>query len=248
MSTTAFTALSNVALIRIGAQAISDLADGSSNALTINAVFDYVLEEVLQARDWKFAKIRAKLTRGDLLTPAVDSPIYGYQYAYPLPDDFLRLVKPRATATRGSSSVANPPGYWYSILDRTGYSPHFDFDPPVYPGGNPYIIEVIPGSGEEGAAEDTRCILTDYPNDNEDFAINYIRKVTDEAMFTPAFKNCLIWRLDQEIAISITESLQKAEAAGQQYLRALYSAEAVNESLDELQDEAGSRTWEDAGR
>ena len=113
MAVTAFTALSNVALTRIGANIISDLTDGSPNAIKVNAVLDYVREEVLQARDWRFAKIRYAMGLSTI------SPLYGYQYAYILPTDFLRLVKPRFKAMRGVNPVAYQRAYWSNIIDTT---------------------------------------------------------------------------------------------------------------------------------
>lgn len=55
-------AISNVALSRIGARGqITDINQNDPNAIKILAVWDYVFQEVLSERDWKFAKTRAAL-------------------------------------------------------------------------------------------------------------------------------------------------------------------------------------------
>jgi hypothetical protein len=223
----------NVALLRIGANVVSASDDGSPNALRALAVWEYVRNEVLQAKDWRFAKIRYKMV------VSATAPLYAYQYAYPLPADFLRLVKPRASSSRGLNPVTSNQ-YWSSLINIAGESRKVDYDPPVYPDGLPYIIEALP--------DGTLCLMSDYDNTNDDLHINYIRKVTSESLYTPAFKNCLIYRLAQELAVAVTENIHKAKEMERLYKDSLISAEAVNESLDYLADETGSMSWENAGR
>ena len=82
--------IANMALQRIGARGtIGSLTEDSPNAIKINIVWDMIFQEVLSERDWKFAKTRIQLQQN------ATRPVGGYRWAYPLPSDFLRLVRPR---------------------------------------------------------------------------------------------------------------------------------------------------------
>lgn len=80
----------NLALGRIGVKKISSMTEDSMQAIAAKVVWDYLLDEVLQAKDWKFAKTRAVLAK------SVTIPEYGWDFAYPLPGDFLRLAQATA--------------------------------------------------------------------------------------------------------------------------------------------------------
>ena len=229
--------ISNLALLRIGANVITTIADNTPNAKKVVAVWDYLFDEVLQARDWRFAKTRATLARSTV------TPLYGYSFAYPLPADFLRLVKPHKPPSKGYNRVAST-GTWPVPV---GYHSNYDWDPPVFPTGFPYIIEAVDITSGESTAP-VRCLLTDYDNTAQDLYINYIRRVSNYNLCTPAFVNCVADRLAAELAVPITEDKEKAAAKKQDYTDSLNSAESVNESLDYLEDEAGGSEWIDAGR
>ncbi len=81
------TGLANLSLGRIGAKLISNIAGTAVNEVRANAVWEYVRDEVLEAKDWRFAKIRAKLAQSATV------PLYTYAYAYPLPADFMRFAR-----------------------------------------------------------------------------------------------------------------------------------------------------------
>lgn len=102
----------NLALNKIGAKKIAALTDATPQAIQANVVWEYILDEVLEAADWNFAKIRLALSVSTI------TPQYTYDYAYPLPADFLRLAH------------------------------HSPDDPAVYPGDEsatdyPYAIETL---------------------------------------------------------------------------------------------------------
>lgn len=108
----------NLALNRIGVKRIASMTEDSSQALAANAIWEYIRDEVLGEKDWKFAKKRAAIGK------VAETPPSGYDYAYVVPDDFLRI--------------------------GTGTSD----DPGIYPSGYPYKFEtmdVIAGIG--GIAE-----------------------------------------------------------------------------------------------
>jgi hypothetical protein len=51
----------NLALIRLGANTITSLSDGSRNANAANTIYSIIRDEVLRSFDWGFAKRRAWL-------------------------------------------------------------------------------------------------------------------------------------------------------------------------------------------
>jgi hypothetical protein len=225
----------NLALGRIGAKIIASLSENSPNAIKANAVWEYCRDEVLQAKDWKFAKLRYEMQ------VSTTKPLYGYGFAYPLPSDFLRLVRPRQNPFKGLNPAAYSPGYSYTLIDTTGYSRFLNFDPPVFPPGFPYVIETLPDTGQS-------CMFTGYDNTNFPLYINYIRRVTDATKYTPAFINSLANRVGAELATAVTENAGKFKDMMGLYALSLETAQAQNESIDYLEDEAGGDEWLSAGR
>lgn len=168
------------------------------------------------------------------------TPLYGYQYAWTLPGDLLRFVRPHKV----------PPdrfNWWFGFgPEGDGWYSHRD--PPFWPNGWPYIVEQIPTSVNDGVTTYTRCALTNYGGFCGPAMINYIQLITDLTQLTPGFVNSLQWRLGKELAIPVTEDKQKFELCENQYKQSLNSAEAQNECLDYSAHEAGSESWVRAGR
>ncbi len=216
--------LANISLGRIGARnviASIDPPDGPS-AVKVNAVWLSIFLEVLSERDWKFAKTRVTLAQ------CTETPLYGYRHAYALPSDFLRFVRPHK----------KPHGRdWYWCGDGWYHRQ----DPPVFPMGHPYIVETLPDTG-------AKVLMMDYDGRHGGPFINYIRIISDYSQLMPGFVNCFCWRLAQELAIPITEDPKKFEMCEQNYLAALNSAVAQNETYDYLENESGSDSWIRAGR
>ena len=77
----------NIALRRIGATRITSLAsDTSKEAQVARDLFPEVRRDCLNLHTWNFAIKRAQLTA------SATDPTFGYDFAYPLPDDFIRMV------------------------------------------------------------------------------------------------------------------------------------------------------------
>lgn len=74
----------NLALTHVGATRITSRDDGSASANAVDEVYDEVLEELLRSHNWNFATTRVKLARSST------APAFEYDYAYPLPADWLR--------------------------------------------------------------------------------------------------------------------------------------------------------------
>ncbi len=123
--------ISNLALNYIGARGeITDINENQPNAKKVLIVWDAIFQEVLSERDWKFAKIRVQLQ----LSPI--PPLYAYCYAWALPSDFLRFVRPhKRPHDRNWGWLWGPEGEgWYNRND-----------PPFWPSGWPYVVETLPG-------------------------------------------------------------------------------------------------------
>lgn len=236
--------IANVALGRIGARGqIVSLDENSPNAVKVKAVWDFVFAEVLSERDWKFSKTRQPLA----LSPV--TPLYTYRFAWALPADFLRFVRPRKRQqTQYDTWLYGPEGTgWY----------HRE-DPPFWPFGWDYKVEtltagwlVAPPASPVPYPESFpagKYALTNYGGWHGPAAITYIRLITDYTQLMPGFVNCLAYRLAQELAIGITEDKGKLEQMQQMYRDTLNSAEAQNETMDTVHDEDGNFDWANAGR
>lgn len=82
------TDLANAALSYLGEMRISDIDDANSvPARACKQFMQDTIDEVLRSHRWSCA------IRLAILTASADAPIWGYQYAYPLPNDSLQLLE-----------------------------------------------------------------------------------------------------------------------------------------------------------
>lgn len=73
------TQIGNIALNALGAETVPDIATrNSTHAIRLNAVFDLIYDEVLEAHPWHFAKRR-------LYVAASGRPEFGWGYSFALP-------------------------------------------------------------------------------------------------------------------------------------------------------------------
>lgn len=80
------TGIVNVALRMIGQQPITSLTDGTPSANAANDIYEELRDDILRSHPWNFATKRQKLAR------SVTVPVFGFDYAYPLPSDWLRTI------------------------------------------------------------------------------------------------------------------------------------------------------------
>ncbi len=73
-------AVCNIALKRMGVALIVNLQDGSDQASVLNAVYENTRDRLLRELEWNFAQFRVSLAPDPTKTP-----VFGYNYAYPLP-------------------------------------------------------------------------------------------------------------------------------------------------------------------
>jgi hypothetical protein len=211
----------NLSLGRIGIdKQIASLSEDSVVARKANAVWEYIRDEVLEAKDWKFAKTRVALSK------LTSTPVFGYDYAYGLPPDFLRVVinREKNPSYYPSGAYATALTSDQILIRETAYH---------------YAIEAL--------ADSTRVLVTDYDNDEYDLYLTYIRKEDDPAKYSPNFINALAFRMAAELCMSRTESRPKFGDMMALYEAALKRADEIDSSLD-YNDDIGNSDWENAGR
>ncbi|WP_151767933.1 hypothetical protein [Acinetobacter oleivorans] len=83
--TTTDVSICNQALNRIGAKSIISFDENTENARRCRALYAPARQTLLRMHPWSFAKRRIQLA------PSAIRPAFGYQNAFPLPSDFLRV-------------------------------------------------------------------------------------------------------------------------------------------------------------
>jgi len=82
----AVTDIVNKSLRLIGASRITSLTDGSTNANAANDIYEETRDDLLRSHPWNFATKRAQLAQ------SATTPTFEFDYAYPLPSDWIRTV------------------------------------------------------------------------------------------------------------------------------------------------------------
>lgn len=77
----------NSALRKVGADTITSLNDGSDNANVALNLYSIHRDNLLRYHTWNFATKRKKLAQ------SATSPPYQWDYQYPVPSDFLRILE-----------------------------------------------------------------------------------------------------------------------------------------------------------
>lgn len=85
---TSYVSIANLALQKLGEPPIVSLTENSTGARAMNACYEALRDRELRANLWKFAKRRATLAAH------VTEPDFTFGYAFPVPTDFIRLIKP----------------------------------------------------------------------------------------------------------------------------------------------------------
>lgn len=78
----------NSALQRVGATTITSLTDNSPEARACVVAYDSNRRSELRKYNWNFAVTRV------ILTPDTVAPLFDYEYAFTLPTDCLRVLRP----------------------------------------------------------------------------------------------------------------------------------------------------------
>ena len=176
----------NLAIGRAGSQFfINSLQDPTSEARVCAAIYDTVLERVLQDFPWPFARIISALQD-------VGSPVAPWLYRYRYPNDCLQVK--RVFPSGGVQMYGVPSktiGTAYQVVNDTG--------------------------------SDAKAILSDIPS----ALVEYTAKVTNTALFSPAFVNAFAWAIVAEIATPLSADAKYAQAAATTYKGVLAEAAAL---------------------
>lgn len=81
------TDIANAALRMVAGDAITSLAGADKNAIIANDLYSIVRDELLRSHTWRFATKLSKLAR------LATAPVFGHDYAYALPSDWLRTIR-----------------------------------------------------------------------------------------------------------------------------------------------------------
>ena len=93
------TAIANLALVRLGADRITDIdTEQSENADKIRAVFDFLRDETLRAHPWNFATKRTNFNK------TTNTPLYGFLSEFQIPGNVLRMLPLGTGADRSLQS------------------------------------------------------------------------------------------------------------------------------------------------
>lgn len=78
----------NAALTKLGLEPIATLSDNTKRAKQADTNYERLKRKLLRQHPWNFAKKRIELT-----ADVGSSPVYGFNFQYSLPSDFLRLLQ-----------------------------------------------------------------------------------------------------------------------------------------------------------
>lgn len=182
----------NLALVKLGARRITTLLDNVKEARSANAIYALERDNELRAHIWNFSVARVQLAASP--TP----PPFGYQLAYPLPNDYLRVIQ------AGSFYPGAPRTIGITTEDFSGYK---------IEGGM-----VLTNLGASGLSSTAPGPLN----------LRYIRKIIDPTQFDSSFVVAFAMRMAMELAEDLTGQAQKRTMAEQEYKAAIASAIMAN--------------------
>lgn len=79
--------IANQALRRLGANPILAFSDPTAEGLLVNDTYEEIRDDLLRDHPWNFA------LRRESLAASATAPVWGYERAFPVPADFLRLIE-----------------------------------------------------------------------------------------------------------------------------------------------------------
>lgn len=118
----------NSALQRVGATTITSLSDNSPEARACSVAYDSNRRDELRKHPWNFAVKRA------VLAPDTTAPAFDYTYAFTIPTDCLRVLRPATVGLdwviEGGKILTNDSDTLYlryvsDVTDPTLWDPSF---------------------------------------------------------------------------------------------------------------------------
>ena len=170
------TQICNLALLNFGEKTITSTNDNTKEGRACKVLYPIARDALLYSHPWNFA-----MRRADISGSVVDEPAFGYEYAYQLPPQCLRVWElfdqySDATSSRVWLSAAN--------LDKTS------------------VVS------EDLWEVEGQYLLTDR---SEEIYIRYIQQITETGYFTPAFVECLGLLLGSYLAPKLSSGSKKRE-------------------------------------
>jgi len=198
--------IANLALTKVGANPITSFGDNTANAALFNRTYG-MLRDKLQRSRWNFNRAYVNLAA------STTAPPFEYQYAYQLPDDYLRLELAAQVQPTGSP----PPGA-------------ISFGPPTSLVGMPGVDL---SDYNNARSQDYRIVGTQiWSNIPPPLSIIYGKREPDpnkfDAFFVEAFAAYLAWQLCERL----TNSNAKKAELRDEYRASMF--EALNGKAIEL--------------
>jgi hypothetical protein len=81
------TTIANLALARLGNSTITDITEDTEVARACQLLYEPTRRELLRSHRWNFAQKRA------VLTQLATDPLFGWDHAYELPSDYMRVCE-----------------------------------------------------------------------------------------------------------------------------------------------------------
>lgn len=122
--------IANIALSHLGDYRINLLTEATEQARKVNAIYSLTRDSLLFDHPWNFAKKRADLAAN------VTAPTWGYDTAFDLPSDLIRILEIDEASPRdvdhkieGNQLLVNDTtcsiGYIFRVTDPTKFSDGF---------------------------------------------------------------------------------------------------------------------------
>ena len=90
MTSVSQTSIANMALVALGANIVTNIADDNTEGNIIKVYYDTARDAVLEDREWTFAIARATLAQ------LKEGPEWGPEFAFQIPSDTIRVLEVRA--------------------------------------------------------------------------------------------------------------------------------------------------------
>lgn len=192
----------NLALGKLGADAIVSRTDVNKRAQIVNRTYDMYRDALQRKYRWNFTRVYTSL-------PALTiAPPFEYEYAYQLPTDYLRLE----LVTQ-------------SQLVNTVVAGTINAFPTMQGAGLPGVNL---SDYNNARSQDYRIVgMQIYAHYPPPIAIIYAAKVTDPNQFDAAFVECFAAYLAKEWCMNLTESSQKKAGLQQDFQMSLREAIAA---------------------
>lgn len=247
----------NLALVRLGANRITSLTDGSRNANEANAIYALVRDEILREHDWGFATRMQYLnaTSPNVLTVTAitraNPGVVTYTGTDPLDGDYyeaasiggMTQLNGNHYVVQGVNTVANT----FMLYDTEGnkintsaygiYTAGGTFTQELPPQDTWSYVYTLPPLSlkvlqiNEDPDEEFEVIENRWllSNTEECFA-KIIKQETDVTRYDPTFVDVFAWRLAAELSMILTGDGQKSAGVWQQYRFALSAGKAKDAS------------------